>query len=131
MHPMELNAGRFHLRPLRHDGRVSDLPALAAVHGADVGETYIADAADAWETDRAYHWAIAEQTCIDLVAEIVVTPHSEDEASVEVRPAGPADTLIEVQDETLVPVTIGDACVSAEGVVKRWTEGALRRTVRV
>lgn len=127
---MELNAGRFHLRPLRHDDRVSDLPALAEVHGAPVYEDYITSATDAWEKDSAYHWAVAEQTCIDLVAEIVVTLHGEDGATVDVRPAGSSGTLIEVQDETLVPVTIGDACVMAEGVVKRWVNGALRRTVR-
>lgn len=131
MHHMELNAGRFHLRPLRHDSRVSDLPALAHVHGAPVTPEYIEDADTAWENDTAYHWAAAEQTCIDLVSEIVVTPVGEDEATVEIRPAGPADTLIEVQDETLVPVTVGDACEMAGAVVKRWTEGALRRTVTV
>ena len=45
MEPMEINAGRFHLRPLRQDGRVDDAPALTVAHGRGVYPEYFEDAA--------------------------------------------------------------------------------------
>ncbi|WP_448852047.1 hypothetical protein [Corynebacterium sp. 335C] len=131
MEPLELNAGRFHLRPLRHDGRVDDVPALRLVHGDDVDASHVERAAADWAADRAYRWAVAEQTHVDLVAEAAVTLVDGDgSAVVEVLPAGDAARVIPVDDPDVEPVTVGDACRAARDVVTRFAQGALGRQTR-
>ena len=52
----EINTGEWYLRALRCDDRVDDRDALA-----DLGETdldYIDQAADDWQPDTRYTWAV-------------------------------------------------------------------------
>lgn len=128
MEPMELNAGRFHLRPLRQDGRVDDAPALTVAHGRGVYPEYFEDAAADWENDRVYRWAVAEQTNIELLAEVAVTLVGDDRAEVVIHVAGDPDRVVEVDDPTLEPVTVADAADAAKHVVGRWIGGYLGRT---
>ncbi|MDO4610543.1 hypothetical protein [Corynebacterium sp.] len=132
MDPLELNAGRFHLRPLRHDSRVDDVPALRLVHGGDADAGHVDRAAADWAADRVYRWAVAEQTHVDLVAEASVTPvdgPGGSAAIVEVLPAGDVDRIIPVDDPDVEPVTVGEACRAARDVVTRFAQEALERTV--
>lgn len=131
MDPLELNAGRFHLRPLRHDSRVDDVPALRLVHGDSADAGHVDRAAADWAADRVYRWAVAEQTHVDLVAEASVTPVDGPggAAIVEILPAGDVDRIIPVDDPDVEPVTVGDACRAARDVVTRFAEEALGRTV--
>ena len=128
MEPMELNAGRFHLRPLRLDGRVDDAPALALAPGRAVYPEYFEVAAADWAADRVYRWAVAEQTNIDLLAEVTVTLVGDDGAEVVIHVAGDPNRVVEVDDPTLAPVTVSDAADAAKQVVGRWIEGFLGRT---
>lgn len=127
---MELNAGRFHLRPLRRDSRVDDVPALLRVGGRKLDEGFITKAAADWEADRAYRWAVAEQTNVELaaVAELLLDG---DTATVAVHPAGDPARVLEVDDPAVVEVTVGDACGAARDVVTRFAEQTLGVTVRV
>lgn len=127
MEPMELNAGRFHLRPLRNDDRVDDTPALTKAHGRGVYPEYFEDAAKDWAEDRAYRWAVAEQTNIDLVAEVTVTLVGDDQAEVVIHTAGDPQRVIEVDDPTLTEVTVADAADTAKQVVDRWIREYLGR----
>lgn len=127
MEPLELNAGRFHLRPLRHDDRVDDVPALTKAHGRGVYPEYFEDAEADWAADRAYRWAVAEQTKIDLLAEVTVTLVGEDRAEVAIRTAGDPASVVEVDDPTLPEVTIADAADTAKQVVGRWVRDFLGR----
>lgn len=128
MDPMELNAGRFHLRPLRRDGRVDDGPALTVAHGRAVTEEYFEGAADDWEADRVYRWAVAEQTSIELLAEVAVSLIGDDGAEVVIHVAGDPASVVEVDDPSLAPVTVADAADSAKDVVGRWIQEYLGRT---
>ena len=127
MEPMEINAGRFHLRPLRQDGRVDDAPALTIAHGRGVYPEYFEDAAADWENDRVYRWAVAEQTNIELLAEVAVTPVGDDAAEVAICVAGDPERVVEVGDPAQEPVTVADAADAAKQAVGRWIEGHLGR----
>ena len=72
MEPVEINNGQWYLRGLRYDDRVDDRPALA-----DLGETdldYIDEAADGWESDTRYTWAVCEPSTGELLAEVTLDP---------------------------------------------------------
>lgn len=127
MEPIELNAGRFHLRPLRHDDRVDDIPALSRAHGRGVYPEYFADAAADWAADRAYRWAVAEGTRVELLAELTVTPVGEDQAEIAVRAAGDPARVIEVDDPALPEVTVAEACAAAKEAATGWVERSLGR----
>jgi hypothetical protein len=68
----EINTGEWYLRALRYDDRVDDRPALA-----DLGEhdlDYIDQAADDWESDSRYTWAVCVPSTGEMIAEVSLDP---------------------------------------------------------
>ncbi|MBV7295573.1 hypothetical protein KRX51_06535 [Corynebacterium sp. TAE3-ERU12] len=127
MDPIELNAGRFYLRPLRHDERVDDTVALGKAHGRAVTEEYIADAHADFAAGRVFRWAVCEQADVELIGEVIVTPVDEDEAEIVVYAAGDPKRVIENDDPTVEPVTVSEGCTAAKDTVRRWVEQSLGR----
>lgn len=105
---MQLNGGRFYLRPLSADDRINDVPALAlaaewADHssnssdsskhsggsGSAIDESFIELRRNQWLTGTALSWAVCEQTQVEMLAEailfsddgVIVDPSEENEAS--------------------------------------------------
>lgn len=108
MEPVEINNGQWYLRGLRYDDRVDDRPALA-----DLGETdldYIDDAADGWESDTRYTWAVCEPSTGELLAEITLDRETGFMAS-RARPG------------------YEDAAAMSEDTVRRYASAALGLTV--
>jgi hypothetical protein len=72
MEPVEINAGAWYLRALRHDDLMDDRPALA-----DLGETdpdYVTRRDAQWASDAMYSWAVCEPTTGELLAEVTLDP---------------------------------------------------------
>ncbi|GHF22629.1 hypothetical protein GCM10017786_65830 [Amycolatopsis deserti] len=67
MEPVEIDAGRCHLRQLR----AGDLPALAAA-GVTAPGRYAARRAREWARDESYSWVIAEPRSGALLGEVVL-----------------------------------------------------------
>ena len=68
----EINNGEWYLRALRCDDRVDDRDALA-----DLGETdldYIDQAADDWQSDTRYTWAVCVPSTGEMIAEVSLDP---------------------------------------------------------
>lgn len=130
MYPLDLNAGRFYLRQLRHDDRVDDGPALREMFdtdefGEDFGKRFFAQVEKDWEEDQAYRWAVSEQTLIDLVALAVVKRDEHGEPKVEIIPRGDEDRVLPGDDKVLVQVTVRDAMEAARTAASKWAELAL------
>ena len=105
MEPMQLNGGRFYLRPLSADDRINDVPALRlaadwADHSSDksaqssssnsaIDESFIELRRNQWLTGTALSWAVCEQTQVEMLAEailfsddgVIVNPAEDNEAS--------------------------------------------------
>lgn len=129
MEPMEINGGRFYVRPLHDDDRIDDRPALAAVFGAEVDPNFVSDAREAWATDTRYTWAVCEQTQVELLAfaELAVS-QAGGTATLTVRPAGDEQRRLP-NDPVLTPKTVGDAVAEGRATVRRWAENYLNLTV--
>ena len=41
MEPMDINGGRFYVRPLHDDNRIDDRPALSLIHNHPIPEDYV------------------------------------------------------------------------------------------
>lgn len=102
---MQLNGGRFYLRPLSADDRINDVPALRlaadwADHSSDksaqssssnsaIDESFIELRRNQWLTGTALSWAVCEQTQVEMLAEailfsddgVIVNPAEDNEAS--------------------------------------------------
>lgn len=141
MEPMEVNAGRFYCRPLRHDSRVDDAPVATELleelaSGSpdspnspnSVAEFLTGSTAD-WENDTAYRFAVAEQTNVEMLALATVTPTGGDSVSIEVRPAGDPSRVLPNDDQVLTKVTVADGVEAAEKALRRWAEGFLGKKV--
>lgn len=113
---MELNGGRFYLRPLHDDDRIDDRPALAAI--VDDPEDFIA-------TMRAsasdYCWAICEQTNVDMVA---LGHYNHDTKTITTTPIGDPARILP-NDPVLPPKSVADAAHAGRGVIERWVAVAL------
>ncbi|MGB6247342.1 MULTISPECIES: hypothetical protein [Gordonia] len=72
MQPVEVNAGAWYLRALRHDERLSDVPALTLL-GVDDPADYVRRAHEGWTDETGYLWAVCIPTTGELVAVIGVT----------------------------------------------------------
>lgn len=88
--PVEINAGSWYLRGLRHDGRVDDRPAVAAscrdpeirrwrnrpdpaAPDFDAQVTaHVADRIDGWARGTRCAWAVAEPTTGEMLGEITL-----------------------------------------------------------
>ncbi|PRQ11340.1 hypothetical protein C1Y63_06415 [Corynebacterium sp. 13CS0277] len=141
MEPMEINGGRFYVRPLHDDDRIDDRPALAEALNTteDAVATFVATARDDWHANRRLTWAVAEQTNVDMLAlaELVLPPDfvaPEERTANTPPPTTPATVrTISVGDPARVlpndPVltrkTVGDATEEGLGTVRRWAEGYL------
>lgn len=132
MEPMEVNAGRFYCRPLRHDSRVDDAPVTSRILGLAnqdaVAKFLISSTAD-WESDTAYRFAVAEQTNVEMLALLTVTAIGEDSVTVEVLADGDLDRVLPNDDKVLQKVTVGDGVKAAKEAVHRWVEGFLGKKV--
>lgn len=132
MEPMEVNAGRFYCRPLRHDSRVDDAPVatelLEELAPDSVSEFLLSSTTD-WENDTAYRFAVAEQTNVEMLALATVTPIGDDSVSIEVRPAGDPARVLPNDDQVLTKVTVADGVEAAKKALHRWAEGFLGKKV--
>ena len=96
MEPMQLNGGRFYLRPLSADDRINDIPALVAVadwaagngttsstgttasekvvgaRSASMCGTLVELRRNQWLTGTALSWAVCEHTQVEMVAEALL-----------------------------------------------------------
>ena len=88
MTAVEINAGAWYLRALRHDDRLSDVPALADLGLPDpagyvAGTSAVAAPVDYAAPDAAVRcvWAVAEPTTGELVALVGVAGVPEGEAA--------------------------------------------------
>lgn len=145
MEPMEVNAGRFYCRPLRHDSRVDDAPVTAQILAegttntadslaqatddlAQAAEFLIQATAD-WENDTSYRFAVAEQTNVEMLALATVTPAEDDRVTITVEPAGDPARVLPNDDQVLTKVTVADGVTAAENALRRWAEGFLGKKV--
>ena len=116
MDVIELNGGRFYLRPLHDDDRIDDRPALSTIK-ADPDE-FIRTARD---SDHLYCWAICEQTSAEMIA-LGIYDHNTAEISV----LGIGDlTRILPNDPVLPQKTVADAVAAGREVISRWVTAAL------
>ncbi|MEZ2189988.1 hypothetical protein [Corynebacterium sp. CCM 9204] len=122
MEPMEINGGRFYARPLHDDDRIDDRPALGEVFGGPVDPDFVERARAGWTADRAYTWAICEQTSVFMLALATLTLHGDGTASLEVLPAGDPDRMLP-NDPTLPPKSVGDSVIEGTGTIERWAHG--------
>ena len=107
---MELNGGRFYLRPLHDDERIDDRPALKKLRVDP--DDFISMARIS--LDR-YCWAICEQTSVEMVAlgvydhalgDIVTHPIGDPNRVLPNDPVLPPKT---VQDDSYFPETVATA----------------------
>ncbi|GGG75698.1 hypothetical protein GCM10007338_11690 [Corynebacterium pelargi] len=121
---MEINGGRFYVRPLHDDDRIDDRPALAATtlpeHLADLNP---AQAREDWERDSRYTWAACEQTSVDMVA-LVVLDLEQSPASISAYCVGDPDRVLP-NDPVLVRKTVADGAKEGAATVERWAKGYL------
>ena len=73
MEPVEINAGQWYLRALRHDERVNDSAALIG-HGIADTATYVARCTSDWASEQRLTWAVCEPTTGEMLGEIIVEP---------------------------------------------------------
>lgn len=101
--PVEINAGSWYLRGLRHDDRVDDRPAVAASArdpeirrwrnrpdpaspGFDDAVTaHVADRIDGWARGSRYAWAVAEPTTGEMLGEVTLEQLDPVHGTAEVR----------------------------------------------
>ncbi|APT84148.1 hypothetical protein [Corynebacterium aquilae] len=141
MEPMEINGGRFYVRPLHDDDRIDDRPALSVVFDQPVEQLAdtVATARADWAANTRLTWAVCEQTSVELLAlaELVlpagfVAPEERDSdyvppsepACLCVSPAGDTERVLP-NDPVLTPKTVGDAAKEGRETVRRWAEGFL------
>ena len=67
--PMEINAGQYYLRALRHDERVDDLPAICE-HDPAADAGYVERRTVGWAGEDLFSWAVCAQTDVDLLAQV-------------------------------------------------------------
>ena len=132
MDPMEVNAGRFYCRPLRHDSRVDDAPVTQQLMEELTPESvaeFLQDSTTDWEEDTVYRFAVAEQTNVEMLALATVTMIDADHVSISVRPVGDPARVLPNDDQVLTKVTVADGVEAAEKALHRWAEGFLGKKV--
>lgn len=121
---MEINGGRFYVRPLHDDDRIDDRPALAQVSlPAELADLTPASARESWAADTRYVWAACEQTSVDMVA-LVVLDLNASPAKIEAFCVGDPDRVLP-NDPVLVPKTVADGAREGAATVERWARGFL------
>ncbi|GAA1472280.1 hypothetical protein P4N68_03785 [Corynebacterium felinum] len=116
MDVLELNGGRFYLRPLHNDDRIDDRPALATV--MDNPDEFIKQMR---ASDSDYCWAICEQTNVDMVA---LGHYDHRTKTITTTPIGDPERILP-NDPVLPPKSVADAAEAGHGVIARWVAAAL------
>lgn len=116
---MELNGGRFYLRPLHDDDRIDDRPALSAI--SDDPAALIAEARAGWASERVFTWAVCEQTNVEMLALARY-----DGTNITVTSIGDPQRVLP-NDPVLPQKTVADAVAAGEETVERWVHGFLQR----
>ncbi len=116
MDVIELNGGRFYLRPLHDDDRIDDRPALSQLM-ADPS----AFITEARASEQLYCWAICEQTSVEMVA---LGSYDHSSGEITVSPIGDPDRVLP-NDPVLPQKTVADAAQAGHEVIARWVATAL------
>lgn len=117
---MELNGGRFYLRPLHDDERIDDRPALKKLRVNP--DDFISMARIS--LDR-YCWAICEQTSVEMVA-LGVYDHAL--GDIVTHPIGDPNRVLP-NDPVLPPKTVQDAADDGLEIISRWVDSYFPETV--
>lgn len=115
---MELNGGRFYLRPLHNDNRIDDRPALQ--HITDNPDDLIMQARAGWASESIFSWAVCEQTNVEMLALAVYN------GEIQVTPIGDPGRVLP-NDPVLPQKTVADAVAAGEETVARWVKGFLQQ----
>lgn len=115
---MELNGGRFYLRPLHDDDRIDDRPALSYI--TDAPDELIAKARAGWASESVFTWAVCEQTNVEMLALAVY------DGNITVTPVGDPQRILP-NDPVLPQKTVADAVTAGEETVSRWVAGFLQQ----
>lgn len=113
MEPVQLNGGRFYLRPLHTDDRIDDLPALAEI--VDNPQAFVEESRT---SPSSYHWAVCEQTCVDMIA---LAHYDSTSGAITIAPIGDPHRILP-NDPVLPPVSVRDGMAAATGVIERWAK---------
>ncbi|MDO4685681.1 MAG: hypothetical protein Q4A92_03955 [Corynebacterium sp.] len=119
MEAMELNGGRFYLRPLHDDDRIDDRPALSQL--SDTPDALVAAARAGWASESKFTWAVCEQTNVEMLALAVY-----ENCTITVTPVGDTQRILP-NDPVLPQKTVEDAVIAGEKTVARWVEGFLNQ----
>lgn len=111
MEVIELNGGRFYLRPLHDDDRIDDRPALSTIK-PDADE-FIRSAR---ESEHLYCWAICEQTSVEMVA---LGSYDHRNQEIMVTEIGDPNRILP-NDPVLPQKTVADAAAAGREVILRW-----------
>ena len=120
MDVMELNGGRFYLRPLHDDDRIDDRPALKKLRVNP--DDFISMARIS--LDR-YCWAICEQTSVEMVA-LGVYDHAL--GDIVTHPIGDPNRVLP-NDPVLPLKTVQDAADDGLEIISRWVDSYFPETV--
>ena len=124
MEPMDINGGRCYVRPLHDDNRIDDRPALSLIHNHPIPEDYVEKRRQEWASESTYSWAACEQTSVEMLALITLTPQGDGTARIEALPAGDPERQLP-NDPVLEQKTVGDAVAEGRDTVQRWAESYL------
>ncbi|MDO4910296.1 MAG: hypothetical protein Q3972_00945 [Corynebacterium sp.] len=118
MEPVEINGGRFYVRPLHCDERIDDTHALSLID-ATIPAELPQQARELWLSDTLYSWAVCEQTSVDLVALALYDPKTKE---LVVYPSGDPHRVLPNTDGLLRDKTPLDAVSAASETLSRWIE---------
>ncbi|MGM1060312.1 GNAT family N-acetyltransferase [Saccharothrix sp. Mg75] len=80
MEAVEINAGEFYLRRLRHDDRIDDRVALVEgglLPDLDAAAAHVAERLRQWHADEVCSWAVCDQLTGAAVGEVALTARGE------------------------------------------------------
>ncbi|WP_018023422.1 hypothetical protein [Corynebacterium ulceribovis] len=133
MEPIELSAGRVHIRPIQCDERVDDTPALTEALGRPITEVYVDRRLQEWRDDMAYSWVVCESSNPVALGEIVLRVelmlHSTREgaalpmsqaAVLTVHPVGDPSRKVPTADGG--EIAVWDALMAGAQTVRRWCD---------
>lgn len=112
MDATEINGGRFYARPLHNDDRINDSFALGQV-SLDFD---VATAAQKWQQDETYTWAVCEQTNVEMVAFAILHVKA---GVLDIVPVGDP-TRVLPNDPDVEQKTVGDAVLEIREPIIRW-----------
>ena len=133
MEPIELSAGRVHIRPLQCDDRVDDTPALTEALGRPITNVYVERRHQEWLDNLAYSWVVCESSNPIALGEIVLRVelmlHSTREGAalpmsqatvLTIHPVGDPQRKVPTADGG--EITVWDALMKGAQTVRRWCD---------